>query len=90
MVVEIFDVADRRESTADMRMERRRGVRGQRHRPRLAERGNRHKPAETATARDVSLQYVDCAGFKHASKIDKIIAVFTRGDIHSCGCAISN
>ena len=65
MVVEIFDVADRRKRTADMRMERWRGVRRQQHRARLAERGDRHKTAETATARGISLQHVDCAGFEH-------------------------
>src|SRR5438876_9843724 len=48
------------------------------------------EPSYAATARDISLQDVDCTGIEHAAKVENVIPVLSSRNIHPSRCAVAN
>src|ERR1041385_832450 len=89
MIVKIFEVLEGRDGADYVSVQRRRGVRGEWKIMRLAERGDLEEASNASAARHVCLEHVDSAGGEHALKIENVIAVLARSDLHSGGSAVT-
>ena len=72
VVVEVLEVAQRRDRAARMSMDRRAAVRRELERARLAERRHPQKAGDALAAGDVGLQAVDRAGGEHPLEVGSV------------------
>src|ERR1041385_30679 len=90
MIVEIFCVAHRCGSAADVNVQRRRAMRRKRNVIRVTQGCCLKKSTEPAAAGRVSLQDIDRPRFEHPPEVIQLVAVFASCDTHSSRCAVAN
>src|SRR5215831_17037591 len=89
MVVKIFKVPERCDRADNMRVQSRGSMSGERNIMRLAQRGYLEKTSNSSASGHVGLLHVDGASRKHSLKIENVIAVLSRGNLHAGGCTVT-